>query len=169
MKEPRATIKTFLQPARRLRHTLGPILVQLPQHWDLNIERLHGFLKAASRSLRWAFEFRDRRWLCEEVYSILQRHNAALCIHDLIEDHPRRITADWTYVRFHGDHYSSSYSRHSLQQQAQWIKRQLAEGKDVFAYFNNDAEGYAVQNAADLKRYVRVQESRAIRSMPDDA
>ena len=31
----------------------------------------------------------------------------------------------------------------------------LAEGLDVFAYFNNDAHGHAVQNAADLRRYAR--------------
>lgn len=30
LKEPKATIKTFLQHARRLRDYLGPILVQLP-------------------------------------------------------------------------------------------------------------------------------------------
>jgi len=148
-------IKNFLQHARRLRTTLGPILVQLPPHWDVNIDRLLGFLNAASRSFRWAFEFRDRRWLCEDVYSILQNHNAALCIHDMIDDHPRRITASWTYLRFHGDHYSRSYPPHSLKQQAQWIKQQLADGRDVFAYFNNDAHGYALQNAADLKRYVK--------------
>lgn len=154
LKEPRSTIKIFLQHARRLKTTLGPILVQLPPNWDLNTARLLGFLNAAPRSYRWAFEFRDRRWLCEDVYAILQRHNAALCIHDMIEDHPRSMTAAWTYLRFHGDHYRGSYPARSLQQQAQWIKQQLAGGSDVFAYFNNDAQGHAVQNAADLKRYV---------------
>jgi uncharacterized protein YecE (DUF72 family) len=154
LKEPRATIKNFLQRARRLRTTLGPILVQLPPNWDVNIPRLSGFLKAASRSFRWAFEFRDRRWLCDDVYAILQHYNAALCIHDMIEDHPRRLTADWTYLRFHGDHYSGSYTKPELTQQAKWIKRQLAQGKDVFAYFNNDVQGHALRNAADLKRYV---------------
>jgi uncharacterized protein YecE (DUF72 family) len=34
------------------------------------------------------------------------------------------------------------------------IERYLADGLDVFAYFNNDACGYAVQNAAALRRYV---------------
>jgi uncharacterized protein YecE (DUF72 family) len=33
-------------------------------------------------------------------------------------------------------------------------QEQLASGKDVFVYFNNDAQGYAVRNAADLKRRV---------------
>jgi uncharacterized protein YecE (DUF72 family) len=34
----------------------------------------------------------------------------------------------------------------------------LADGLDVFAYFNNDVHGHAVQNAADLKRYVQEAE-----------
>jgi hypothetical protein len=37
---------------------------------------------------------------------------------------------------------------------AQWIKERLAEGCDVYVYYNNDDEGHAVQNAASLKRYV---------------
>jgi uncharacterized protein YecE (DUF72 family) len=41
-----------------------------------------------------------------------------------------------------------------LKEQAKWIKQQLGEGKDVFAFFNNDAEGYAIRNAAELRRYV---------------
>jgi uncharacterized protein YecE (DUF72 family) len=154
LKEPRATIKRFLQVARRLKEFLGPILVQLPPNWNINTDRLQEFLKVAPRSLRWAFEFRDPSWLCEDVFAILQRHNAALCIHDMIEDHARRITADWVYLRFHGDHYSGSYTPDALKAQARWIKRQLREGKDVFAYFNNDAQGCAVSNAIQLKQYV---------------
>jgi hypothetical protein len=34
------------------------------------------------------------------------------------------------------------------------MRRQLAGGNDVFAYFNNDAQGFAVKNAGDLRRYV---------------
>jgi len=72
----------------------------------------------------------------------------------MIDDHPRRITADWIYLRFHGDHYSGCYSHQLLTTRAAEIREYLTEGLDVFAYFNNDAQGYAVQNAADLKRYV---------------
>jgi len=99
LKEPRAMIKIFWQHARRLRTTLGPILVQLPPHWDVNIDRLLGFLNAASRSFRWAFEFRDRRWLCEDVILHLQNHNAP-CVFT----HDRRSSAahyaSWTYYVF---------------------------------------------------------------------
>lgn len=155
LKDGRATVRRFLRVARRLKEFLGPILVQLPPNWRVNAARLEEFLKATPRSLRWAFEFRDPSWLCEEVFALLQRHNSALCIHDMISDHPRRLTADWVYLRFHGRHYSGSYTDDALQTEARWIEQQLGNGKDVFAYFNNDIGGHAVRDAIDLRRYVR--------------
>jgi uncharacterized protein YecE (DUF72 family) len=154
LKKPRDTIGKFLKRADRLGEFLGPILVQLPPNWKAAPERLAAFLDTASKNHRWAVEFRDRRWLCEEVFAILNEHGSALCIHDLIDDHPRLVTASWVYLRFHGEHYSGSYSSEKLKAEARWIKQQLASGKDVFAYFNNDAQGYAVKNAVALRRYV---------------
>jgi uncharacterized protein YecE (DUF72 family) len=34
------------------------------------------------------------------------------------------------------------------------IRNALDEGYDVYAYFNNDAQGHAVRNAEALRRYV---------------
>lgn len=154
LKNPRTTIGNFLSVASRLEESLGPILVQLPPRWHVDIERLDGFLAQAPRALHWAVEFRDASWLCPEVYAVLRRHHAALCIHDMIEAHPRVLTCDWTYLRFHGHHYAGSYSAQKLAAEAKWIKQLLGRGLDVFAYFNNDVHGFAVRNAADLKRYV---------------
>jgi len=153
LKKPKSTIGKFLKVAERLKKFLGPILVQLPPHWKANPERLDAFLAAAPRSHRWAIEFRNPDWLKEEIYKILEKHGAALCIHDMIENHPRVLTAKWTYLRYHGEHYSGSYSRQKLGAEGRWIRRQRAAGVDVFAYFNNDAQGFAVKNAADLRRY----------------
>ena len=154
LQEPHASITKFLDRASRLRECLGPILVQLPPHWTPDPARLAGFLKAAPSAYRWAIEFRDPRWLCDEVYAILRRSAAALCIHDLIADHPRYLTADWTCLRFHGVSSGGSYTRQALTAHATQIDQYLADGLDVFAYFNNDAHGCAVQNAADLRRYL---------------
>jgi uncharacterized protein YecE (DUF72 family) len=154
LKKPRDTIRKFLQRADRLGDFLGPILVQLPPNWTADPERLDAFLKAAPRDHRWAVEFRDPRWLCEEVFAILKKHDSALCIHDLIENHPRVLTTGWSYLRYHGDHYAGCYSPQKLAAEARWIRLQLASGKDVFTYFNNDAQGYALTNAADLRRYI---------------
>ena len=52
--------------------------------------------------MRWAVELRDQSWMHDDVFAVLERHGAALCIHDLLADHPWELTTDWTYVRFHG-------------------------------------------------------------------
>lgn len=154
LKDPAGPVGNFLERARRLGPLLGPILVQLPPRWRVNVERLAGFLEAAPADLRWAVEFRDPTWLCEAVYDVLRAHNAALCLHDMIPKHPRVVTADWVYLRFHGGEPEGSYSRQALTAAARRVRAHLADGLDVHAYFNNDVGGHAVSNAADLRRYV---------------
>jgi uncharacterized protein YecE (DUF72 family) len=115
--------------------------------------------------LRWAVEMRDPSWLHDDVYAVLEKHNAALCIHDLLERHPWICTTDWTYVRFHGPHaldnrYRGSYGGGRLWRVADRLGGFLDEGKDVYAYFNNDFHGDAVRDATWLRdRLVRVQGS----------
>ncbi len=157
LKDPAGSIGTFLDRAGRLGEHLGPILVQLPPNWRADVERLDAFLDEAPKDRRWAVEFRDPDWLREEVFEVLRRHGAALCIHDMIADHPREITADWVYLRFHGDGGEGNwgdYPHQALSASARRIAGYLADGLDVWAFFNNDAHGYAVHNAMDLRRYV---------------
>ena len=93
----------------------------------------------------------------EEVYAVLRAHNAALVVHDMMKDHPREVTADWVYLRFHGPgeaDYEGSYSNLALSGVARRIRRHLKQGREAFVFFNNDQNGYAVQNARDLKRYL---------------
>lgn len=147
---PRATIRRFLLRARRLGPRLGPVLVQLPPNWAPDLPRLDAFLTAAPRDLRWVVEVRDQRWLGDALYDLLRRHGAALCLHDLLPAHPKVTTADFTYVRFHGVRYGGSYTRTQLRPWATWIARQHAAQVRVFAYFNNDVDGHAVENARTL-------------------
>lgn len=154
LKDPRDHVGTFLESAERLRSHLGPILVQLPPKWGVDPGRLSGFLEAVPRKHRWAIEFRDPSWLCDEIFGILRAHRSALCIHDMIEDHPREVTADWVYLRYHGPHNGGNYSHQFLTAEADRIAELLRDGLEVFAFFNNDQEGYAPENARDLRRYV---------------
>ena len=157
LKDPAGSIGMFLDRAERLKSFLGPILVQLPPHWGADVERLSAFLDAAPRRRRWAVEFRDPSWLRDNVYDCLHAHNAALCVHDMIDGHPRKVTADWVYLRFHGPGgtYRGNYPHQALAASAERIAAHLADGRDVYAYFNNDAHGHAVNNALDLRRYVK--------------
>jgi uncharacterized protein YecE (DUF72 family) len=154
LKDPEDTIGLFLERTEQLGGHLGPILVQLRPNWHVNAERLDAFLEAAGGRRRWAVEFRDESWLCEGVYDVLRAHGAALCIHDMIEDHPRVVTADWVYLRYHGADTWGEYSHQALTAEARRVRAYLGQGLDVFAYFNNDAEAHAVSNARDLRRYV---------------
>ncbi|MBD3335316.1 MAG: DUF72 domain-containing protein [Candidatus Eisenbacteria bacterium] len=155
LKDPEQPIAQFLDRAERLGAHLGPILVQLPPRWNADPARLDTFLKAAPKRHRWAVELRDRSWLNDEVFAVLRRHKAALVLHDMIDNHPRELTADWSYLRFHGTHgrYGGGYSPQALSAWARWIQEQLEAGRDVYVYFNNDVGGHAVRNALDLRRF----------------
>ena len=141
----------------RLSASLGPTLVQLPPRWRRDVGRLEEFFAAAPRELRWAVELREPSWVDDSVFDVLRRHGAALCIHDLLADHPWELTTDWTYVRFHGPDalnvkYWGRYGGTRLWRAADRLGSWLDEGVDVYAYFNNDWHGAAVEDARWLER-----------------
>jgi uncharacterized protein YecE (DUF72 family) len=145
-----------LERVERLGDHLGPNLFQLPPRWKRNAARLDEALAVAPTTIRWAVELRDPSWLHDEVFEVLRRHDAALCLHDLLPDHPLERTASWTYVRFHGpraleDKYRGRYGPRRLAPVAERLAGWLDEGTDVFAYFNNDYDGHAMADAKWLR------------------
>jgi len=115
-------------------------------------------LECAPGEPRWAVEFRDARWLCEGVFGVLREHNAALVVHDLIAAHPRVATADWVYARYHGaedaEGHTGGYPHQRLAADAERFVSWLREGRDVYAFFNNDVGGHAPRNASQLAEYI---------------
>jgi uncharacterized protein YecE (DUF72 family) len=149
-------LPNHIDRVRGLGPALGPNLVQLPPHWRRDAGRLDEFLAAAPTDIRWAVELRDPSWLHDDVFSVLERHGAALCIHDLLPDHPWELTTSWAFVRFHGpravgDPYHGRYGGRRLWRPARRLEHWLRVGVDVYAYFNNDAEGHAVADAQWLR------------------
>ena len=141
---------------RNLGKKLGVVLYQLPPHFPCNLDRLASFLPQAPRWARIAFEFRHPSWDREEVYALLERHRAAYCV----MSGPNvpcvlRATAPFVFVRLHGPDddrmYAGSYSDDSLRWWADRFREWQGQGRDVFAYFNNDGFGNAVRNAETLK------------------
>jgi uncharacterized protein YecE (DUF72 family) len=156
LRDPQRWLANHLDRVRRLGPHLGPNLVQLPPRWKRNAERLDEFLSVAPRDIRWAVEVRDPTWLHDDVYAVLERHGAALCIHDLLPDHPWILTTSWTFVRFHGptavqNPYHGRYTGRRLRPAANRLNQWLDTGVDVYAYFNNDFEGNAVLDARWLR------------------
>jgi uncharacterized protein YecE (DUF72 family) len=149
-------LPNHLDRVDRLGPHLGPNLLQLPPRWKRDLGRLEEFLVAAPRRIRWAVELREPSWLHDDTFDLLTRHDAALCVHDLLPEHPWERTADWTYLRFHGpqaldDPYHGRYGGRRLAPVARRLQAWIDEGTDVYAYFNNDYEGHAVRDAEWLR------------------
>lgn len=130
---------------------LGPLLWQLPPNFRCDVDRLAAALEHTHDGYRHAFEFRHPSWFCDEVYTLLREHGVALVIGDRPEVRPFQtweLTADFTFVRFHHGSRgrNGNYSHAELDEWTARLERWAAEA-DVYAYFNNDWEGYAVENA----------------------
>ena len=100
-----------------------------------------------------------RRWDVEETFAVLERHGAAYCVMSGANlPCVLRATAAFVFVRLHGpDHqhlYAGSYSEDDLRWWADRIGEWRSQGRDVFAYFNNDGHGHAVRNALRLRELV---------------
>jgi uncharacterized protein YecE (DUF72 family) len=130
----------------------GPVLWQLPPNFHRNDERLAAALAALPPG-RHAFEFRHPSWFAADVYKLLQETGVALVIADRPEirrfqTHER--TADFVFLRFHHGGGDGNYSHRQLGPWARRIDDWRRQG-DVYAYFNNDWGGYAVENGLWLK------------------
>jgi uncharacterized protein YecE (DUF72 family) len=160
LKDPQISSEKFFLVAERLEKKLGPILFQLPPRWKLNLERLSSFLDNLPAAHKYVFEFRDASWLAPAVFDLLRQHNAAFCIHDFEDMNvPREITAEFSYIRFHGPtsaKYAGSYSGAELRAWADWIEGCRKQLSEIYVYFNNDPGGEAVKNALTLKKLLNV-------------
>jgi uncharacterized protein YecE (DUF72 family) len=134
---------------------LGPVLWQLPENFHRDDERLRAWLAALPDGLH-TIEFRHPSWFCDPVYGLLSERGVALAY----GDHLGRAfqtdvrTAPWRFIRFHygARGRRGNYSATELDAWAERIDHfQRHEDVDVWAYFNNDWEGFAPRNAVRLR------------------
>jgi uncharacterized protein YecE (DUF72 family) len=157
LKDAAEPVARFLGRVRRLEQSLGPILWQLPPKWRANPERLERFATLLPPDLAHAFEFRDRRWFVEPVRRILEKHGLAFCIFDMPGlPCPTWVTSDAVYLRFHGcgEVYGGRYGRERLRPWAVRVRAWQREGRQVYVYFNNDAFGFAIEDARELNHLI---------------
>jgi uncharacterized protein YecE (DUF72 family) len=141
-----------IEPLRKARK-LGPVLWQLPERFVRDDDRLRSALEQLPKG-RHCFEFRHPSWFEDDVFDLLREHDVAL----VIGDHPKRpfqahvLTADWTFIRFHYGRRGrgGNYSKSELETWKRRINAWRASA-DVYAYFNNDWNAFAVRNALWLQ------------------
>jgi uncharacterized protein YecE (DUF72 family) len=158
LKDPEGPLQRLLDHAGGLGSKLGPVLFQFPRLWKVNLERLTDFLAAlkAHPRRRYAFEFRHQSWLVAEVYERLRASKAALCLPigwgiplDI------QLTADWTYLRFHGGKHDVGFEDDELEPWAERIRAWRSDGIDSYSYFNNDSLWHGRPAAIDNARRLR--------------
>jgi len=148
-------ILVFLERVSALGRSLGPVLFQLPPNLGFDAPRLRDFLQLLPPRRRYVVEFRHSSWLNDEAVDLLSKRRVAFCIHDLFDKPcPMHVTSNFSYFRFHGynEKYGGSYTKKVLTEYATAMAEMLSAGKDVYAYFNNDAYGYALKDAVRLRK-----------------
>ncbi len=138
---------------------LGPVLWQLPEWFRRDDGVLRDTLEALPPG-RHAWEFRNESWFCEPVYELLAEHGAALAFgHAPHRTFQRHVpTTDWAFVRFHHGERgrAGNYSRAELEEWADRLSR-WREREELYVYFNNDWQGFAVRNALALRRLLEAR------------
>lgn len=153
-------IRIFSRRMQPMRRQTGVVLWQLPPSLKRNSRLLDRFLRRLPKAFRHAVEFRNRSWLDEEIFDILRRRQIALVsVSSQRMPADFTVTTDITYVRFHGliGGARHNYSRAELEAWAAHIHRQACSGNEVYAYFNNDANGCAPANAALFRQMVEAE------------
>ena len=141
-----------------LRRKLGPALLQLPPKFsDKHKNALAVFLRHWPSDLKLAVEFREMSWIkhLNQTTDLLSRYNAAFCIVDEPLLPPIiPVTADFSYIRFHGHGLKIWYQyRYSHKELLAWKKKIVTlqdNTKEIFTYFNNHPGGHAPANARQL-------------------
>lgn len=147
----------FLHLMQPLQEKLGPILIQLRPKFEFetNFSDLEKFIEILPTNHQWAVEFRHSSWLRKETYQLLTKHNVAYTIVDEPLLPPEVvITADFSYIRWHGHGkkiwYDYEYNEKQLKDWIPKIEETQKKVKKTYGYFNNHYNANAVKNAIEV-------------------
>jgi uncharacterized protein YecE (DUF72 family) len=158
LKDIQEPLQTFTGRAKSLLNHLGPLLYQLPPGLQRDDPRLESFLALLNKNLQHVIEFRHSSWINGTVFDLLLKYRVGFCIFDKPGfTTPNIVTASFAYIRFHGHHslYASSYPEAELAGWADKLRQLSPRPETVYIFFNNDAEGYALDNALTLRKHLQ--------------
>jgi uncharacterized protein YecE (DUF72 family) len=155
-------INRLYSAAEGLGSHIGPFLYQLPPRWHVNLQRLQHFLAQLPTTYRAAFEFRDPSWLQAETLSLLRQILAeAGCTLVVAVGGTCPTPADlpptgpFGYIRIHNGEHGIGLAATELEALAGRAAIEHAGGRELFVYFNNDAEGHAIVDAQRLQALLK--------------
>lgn len=145
-------VRDFGYIADLLGPRMGCFLFQLPPSVSYSPALLGEIVSQLDPKRRNVVEFRHKSWWNDDVYAAFQKAGVIFCscsgprLPDALIK-----TADDIYIRFHG---VDRWYRHdySVEELTTWARRITeARAGRVWAYFNNDFDGYAIKNAGMLE------------------
>ncbi|MBD3299674.1 MAG: DUF72 domain-containing protein [candidate division Zixibacteria bacterium] len=151
-------LRDFLDIYKLFESKRGPLLVQLPPTLQADFGKLNAFIDAIkdlSGKVRpkIVIEPRHESWFTDNLHQLLDRQRASLCVADMPKYSVEQPNdASFVYIRRHGPGggYRGKYSETHIKNDAAHIRAWLKDGRDVYIYYNNDMQGYAVTNAKQL-------------------
>jgi uncharacterized protein YecE (DUF72 family) len=152
-----------LEPVRQA-GKLGLLLFQLPPNFKLDLARLGDFLAAPVLNEQGrpaiAFEFRHQSWFADEVYALLRKHDAALCIAETEDFQTPEVHPAASHTSFRMRR-SGGYTEAEL---ASFATRclDLAKERDIYIYFKHEDEpSGALDGVAFLKQSLALASSES--------
>ncbi len=155
------SLTKFFESLSYLGEKLLVILWQLPASLKRDMPLLKDFLSLLyqnqrAKNLLHCFEFRNKSWFRDQVFSTLEAYHTGFCWYDAPEKKfpavPIVTTGSMIYLRFHGKKqlYKYNYSVDELQPWIDRISSQVGV-RFCFCFFNNDYNANAIFNAKQFK------------------
>jgi uncharacterized protein YecE (DUF72 family) len=162
-------VALFINRINSVQNKKGCLLVQFPpgltKDYFLQLDKLLNCINECNNG-QWkiAIEFRNKSWYHDTTYDLLKFFKAALVIHDIPKSATPMIShdSDFVYVRFHGPtgNYRNGYAQDFLYEYSSYVKEWIAEGKEVYMYFNNTM-GDALKNLMTINNLLQPHRSMA--------
>lgn len=163
-------VERFMHTIDQVGNKKGCLLVQFPPSLKVDnrgqLEKLLICIAEADPACQWkvAVEFRHRSWYREDIYDLIEKHQAVIVIHDKPGSATpiTATTAEFKYLRFHGPNgdYKGHYSEEFLEEYGQMITEWCQDKQVVYVYFNNTM-GDAVRNLDTLNTVFEMNHERS--------
>lgn len=139
----------------------GLILLQFPAKKIYALEPLHKLLSLFKQPKKVVIEFRHPKWLTAQTITVLKKLGCIYCITDSPLFHFKDnsfVTADTVYIRMHGRRYwyHDEYTVREIKELAEFIvklTKNYPKITNIFIFFNNTANAYAIYNALQLQQH----------------
>jgi uncharacterized protein YecE (DUF72 family) len=146
--DPPGTLTWLVEPLTRFGPRLGAVLFRVAAPQTRDDARLAALLGAWPTHVPLVLEFQDASWHADEVFDLLRRASAVLCLTDLpdAEAPTLRATGPFLYLRLRREDYET-------REVAEWAARIepfLADGRDAYVFFRHDPVGRAAELALEL-------------------